>query len=752
MLASLVLLGAGTARPGVRNYAVEVSASVQRSPARIDFSWPADATAEHYYVFKKLPSDSTWSGPTAVLEGTATGFSDDDVSLGEAYEYSFRKSLDSVSQTVSLPGGIPLIFSIYDSWGDGMCCFHGLGAYKVSCDGVVCVEGGAFGASEETLFTAGSPEDTLVQVVVSLTLDVFAQETTWTLRDSATYSMVASGGPYEPPRFGHILAGIDCPATEKRGSVLLVVSSDVFDELTSAIERLELDLITEGHRVHRHVVSAGASVTDVKATIVAECQADPTIETLFILGHVPVPYSGDIRGAHTNHEGAWPADLYYGELDAEWTDYLVSNTSATRPANHNVPGDGKFDQTFLPSDVDLMVGRVDLSDMPAFDGDEYFLTQRYLDKNHAYRRGEFIAERRGLIEDNVGEALGLAFAAVGWRNFTAMFGAGNVHETDYLNTLYGNSYLWSYGCGGGSYTSCAGVATTSDFASHGVQTVFAPLYGSYFGDWDNENNLLRAPLASVGQPLVCFWAGCPTWHLHHMAMGHTIGYSARLSQNNNHEYTTGEGGRQIRTALMGDPTLTMHIVRPATNLHVSQTGADEIQLQWSQADDVVEGYYVYRASRIRGEFERIGATEAGVTSFVDSAPLSGSNAYMVRALKLETSGSGTYYNLSGGVVDSLATDTAVPEGVCLAPSFPNPFSPGTTIRYYVPVAEKVSLRVFTVAGREVQAVVDEYQPSGWYEVTWDGRDKSGHRAASGVYFCRLQVGDRSASRRMTVVR
>ncbi len=103
--------------------------------------------------------------------------------------------------------------------------------------------------------------------------------------------------------------------------------------------------------------------------IVTESVTDPTIESLFILGHVPVPYSGNILGAHANHQGAWPADLYYGELDGEWTDYLVTNTSASRVANHNVPGDGKFDQTFLPSDVDLMVGRVDLNRMPELEGD-----------------------------------------------------------------------------------------------------------------------------------------------------------------------------------------------------------------------------------------------------------------------------------------------------------------------------------------------------------------------------------------------
>lgn len=754
-LSALVLLPLvyrTSAHAGVREHAVEVSASVQEVPPRIDLSWPVDATAEHYYVFKKASSDSLWGDPIAVLDGAATEFVDEDVSVGEAYEYSFRKSLGFVADTLRVPAGLPVTFTIYDSWGDGMCCHHGLGAYEVRCDGVTYAAGGDFGASESTSFTVGIPGGPDVEFIVSLTLDVWAGETTWELVDDSAGGTLAEGGPYEPPRFGHIFAGIRYPAIEDRGAVLLAVASDVAAELAGRIERLELDLITEGYRIHRLVVTGGTSVPDIKDMIVTECEADPTIESLFILGHVPVPYSGNILTAHTDHQGAWPADLYYGELDGEWTDYLVTNTSASRPANRNVPGDGKFDQTFLPSDVDLMVGRVDLSLMPAFLDDEHALLRQYLDKNHAYRRGEFTAERRGLIDDNVGEASGLAFAAVGWRNFTAMLGDGNVHALDYFGTLEHESYLWSYGCGGGSYTSCAGVGTTYDFANNSPSTVFSPLYGSYFGDWDNSNNILRAPLASAGRPLVCFWAGCPTWHLHHMALGHPIGYSARLTQNNDHEYTVSYGGRQVRTALMGDPTLTMHVVGPASDLCLSQASAGEVRLDWTPSDDTVEGYHVYRASGIRGAFERVNAEAVVDTSFVDPTPLAGSNVYMVRALKLETSASGSYYNLSGGVVDSLVFETDVSNEVSLAPCFPNPFACGTTIRYRVPVDGRVRLRIFTVAGREVKTLVDKRLPPDCYTTTWDGRDEDGRAVASGVYFCRVQVGDESAARRIVVMR
>ena len=52
--------------------------------------------------------------------------------------------------------------------------------------------------------------------------------------------------------------------------------------------------------------------------------------------------------------------------------------------NHNVPGDGKFDQSLFV-DLELEVGRVDMSNLPSFTSNEIELTRRYLNKNHQFR-------------------------------------------------------------------------------------------------------------------------------------------------------------------------------------------------------------------------------------------------------------------------------------------------------------------------------------------------------------------------------
>jgi hypothetical protein len=749
-----ILLTASIVYPAVlpaladpRDYAVEVSVTVQESPPQINFSWIADPTAEEYRVLKKAVGDTAWTGPVDVLDGGATSWSDTDIAVGEAYEYSFRKSRGLIRDTVAVASGTSLTFTIHDSWGDGICCDVGLGSYKVSgCDSVYA-SGGAFRSSKSTSFTVTAPGGPCDEVVVEITLDIFGEETTWELTEDATGDTLAAGGPYSSPRFGHILAGIRYPAPEVWGTVLLLVDEAVADSLEAELDRLRVDLICDGYRVRRHDVPDGTPVPAVKDAIAAECLSDPTITTLFIFGNVAVPYSGDVRGAHANHRGAWPADVYYGEFDGTWTDSVVNNTTASRPENHNVPGDGKFDQTYIPSDVDLEVGRVDLSNLPAFEGSEVEILRRYLDKNHAFRRGGIYVPRRGLIRDAVGVNYGTAYACTGWRNFTAMFGSPAVHEGLWLPTLEDSAYLCAYGCGGGTYSSCATVAATVDFATRTIYAVFTMMMGSYFADWDSQNNLMRAALGAQGYLLTCCSGGCPAWHFHHMAMGYPVGYSTRLTQNNHVLYMIGYRGRQIHIALMGDPTLRLHPVAPPGDLVLEGLPEGAIRLRWRSPEDPVMGYHVYRSASLGETFSRLNAALVEDTSYVDIAPADGFELYMVRAVRLETTASGTYLNVGSGVIDSIEVSAGVepPQQGALLGNSPNPFLSSTHISYLLPNRSQVVLKVYDISGRLIRTIDEGPRDAGRHTLEWDGRDDEGRRVSSGVYFLSLSAGGSTLS-------
>jgi hypothetical protein len=502
----------------------------------------------------------------------------------------------------------------------------------------------------------------------------------------------------------YLFGGIEAPMIENRGKVVLIVENKYAADLASELFRLQQDLAGDGWVVLRHDVARSDTPVNVKKLIKADYDADASnVKSVFLFGNVPVPYSGDFCPDNhvLDHQGAWPADAYYGDMDGTWTDQSVYSTSAERSRNHNVPGDGKFDQTNLPSEVELQVGRVDLSNMTCFANktpsrSEKDLLRQYLNKDHNFRHRLIAVERRGLVCDNFGERNGEAFAASGWRNFAPFFGASKVSEVpggSYFPTVASQSYLWSYGTGGGSFYTCNGIGSSDDFANIDVKTVFTMFLGSYFGDWDNESNFLRAPLGSTTYGLTASWSGRPHWYYHHMALGETIGFSTRLSQNNSGLYVAqNQGARQVHVALMGDPTLRMHPVVPPSGLSGSANSSG-VTLNWGPSPDTnLRGYHVYRAASALGPFTRLNGAPISGTSYTDQGA-SGNSTYMVRAIKLEEAGSGTYLNPSQGVFFSV-------NGSGGNPPPPTPPAPPANLSAAAPLSSEVMLSWIDASSNE----------------------------------------------------
>ncbi|MCP4547970.1 MAG: S8 family serine peptidase [bacterium] len=85
-------------------------------------------------------------------------------------------------------------------------------------------------------------------------------------------------------------------------------------------------------------------------------------------------------------------------------------------------------------------------------------------------------------------------------------------------------------------------------------------------------------------------------------------------------------------------------------------------------------------------------------------------------------------------------------------AWPNPFNPKTVIRFTNPAWGRVRLSVHGADGRLLRVLVDEDLPAGAGEFAWDGRAASGRALASGVYFARVDIGGKTMSRKLVLLK
>jgi hypothetical protein len=459
--------------------------------------------------------------------------------------------------------------------------------------------------------------------------------------------------------YGYIFSGINVPAIEQRGTVVLVVATNSIIGLDFELARLQSDLAGDGWQVLREDVSSNDTPTAVRERILSDYWADPAdVNTVFLLGHVPILQSG-----YLNYDGhgarPMPADAYYADVYYDW------------------PTDPASSPSYLPSDVPLMVGRVDLANMPGNAAPnpwpaETELLRNYLNKDHNWRQGLTAVPRRALMGNRRGDERGLATAASGYRNFEPLVGPeetieANIQDTApaeqrWVSMLAAGSYLWAYGCGAGQDTAIGylGLHGTDDevwsmdVVGQNAQAVFVMVFGSHLGNWDHTDNIMRAVLATPTLGLTCCMSGVPHWFLHHMGLGETIGYGTRLTMNNSSLYQSQSNSftRAVYLALMGDPTLRMEPIAPPTALNATAMG-NTVNLAWGPSSQTVAGYYVYRASSSNGPFTRLTDSLLTTTAYTNVAPTPGAYAYLVRAVALISNPSGSYFDPSQGVVASV---------------------------------------------------------------------------------------------------
>ncbi len=469
------------------------------------------------------------------------------------------------------------------------------------------------------------------------------------------------GGDYAT---GYILAGNEYFIADQQEHMLILVMDSIYNALEPLIEIYRNVLSREMISTELRVIGPEMTVPDVKEQVL-ETNASSPLSYLLLLGHIPVPYAGNYAvDGHDNHKGAWVADAYYGDIDGNWTDVSINNTDASRDANKNIPGDGKFDQTSIPSTIEIAVGRVDFSNLPKLNESEVELTRRYFQRNIDYRMGKIKVANRAIIDNNFNLAEGFAQGAI--KSFHTFLEPDSINYDDFKQCT-SKDYLFAFGAGGGSYQSAGGIISTNDLITDSIQSIFTTIFGSYFGDWDSQNNLLRASLAR-GTSLINAWSGRPIWYFHHMVMGKPVGQVLLNTINNNGNYYSQFGKFLSSVSLLGDPSLKMYYHNPVSDVEVVGR-----ELTWNDSPDATVDAYTIYARQEDYSWTLIGGGPIEQTSLDLSILEQDATAFMVRPVSYIQSRSGSYYNEGIGTeVEILVTNTE--EHAVQRTIYPNPAS------------------------------------------------------------------------------
>ena len=456
----------------------------------------------------------------------------------------------------------------------------------------------------------------------------------------------------------------DAPPPEDRGRALLLVDETLADRLARSLERHRADLIADGwevvqHPVPRHIDAEPqdfdcrrydaealprnrANLLAIKDILRREYAAHPgRTHVAVLIGHPTIPQSGwAAEDGHTgcqdpagNHLGAWPADLFYGDLTGTWTDTQAFKTGCPDcPRSQcsfcilgNEPGDGRWDQNELPREpdgspgrIEVPLGRIDFARLSHFDSRfaglpgsprnakevEIALLERYLDKAWRYRRGliPFRDSAIGyanvlgpLVDRNLMHILPRLAPSetpsrATWN--TDLFHDGPAIRWGFQNDYSHFGVLGMTGAAKPGHSHFAkNVAWKRPGDTPRVAFLFA--FGSFLGQWYSGygEDFLRTCLASEDAVLLVgtTYAFAP-WVTDRVHAGAPV--HALLTD-------SAESVRQVNARLaflLGDPCLLEHPLRAPSEFQAKRAG-NGIELTWTASTEADRGYRIDAAPR-----------------------------------------------------------------------------------------------------------------------------------------------------------
>jgi hypothetical protein len=133
--------------------------------------------------------------------------------------------------------------------------------------------------------------------------------------------------------YGYISSGIQVDLPMYRGKLLLYIDSEISSGITTAKNQLVKDLVGDGWIVVERVIDHYSSPSTVRNQVISDYNSDTSnVKALYILGNLAIARSGVVfNDGHGAHQGHWPSDAFYADVNGTWTD---STKDFTNGANN----------------------------------------------------------------------------------------------------------------------------------------------------------------------------------------------------------------------------------------------------------------------------------------------------------------------------------------------------------------------------------------------------------------------------------
>jgi hypothetical protein len=186
-------------------------------------------------------------------------------------------------------------------------------------------------------------------------------------------------------------------------------------------------------------------------------------------------------------------------------------------------------------------------------------------------------------------------------------------------------------------------------------------------------------------------------------------------------------------------------------------GLTNSDITWVAIDDGgVSSVKIEFTSNFGGSFTTLATGEPNDSVYTWAVPGINSDQCRIRVTAYDAAGdsAAAFSDMFFTIVTPVSgiDDAGVPPRLSLGPTYPNPFNPAITIKYDIPAQAQVDLTVYDVSGRAVQTLVRGVRSAGRYSVVWDGRNASGARVSSGIYFLRLESGGLTQTRKIVLLK